>query len=157
MQPVYSYLWAYMNKQKQTPVIIFITVLLFAVTFMDTWIVFRQTRKQTLDSGIYQLEKISGELMGTIGSAQNLTMQLALMAGDHTKDTASLDEFIREKKAELIKQDTGVFNVYAAGEGFTLIPDFDMPDDYVAKERVWYTGAAKAPAILMFPLPIRTR
>ena len=142
-----------MSKQKQTPVIIFITVLLFAVTFMDTWIVFRQTRKQTLDSGIYQLEKISGELMGTIGGAQNLTMQLALMAGDHTKDTASLDEFIREKKAELIKQDTGVFNVYAAGEGFTLIPDFDMPDDYVAKERVWYTGAAKSPGVTYVSSP----
>lgn len=44
-----------MKNGKNAGVIILVASLLLAVTFMDTWMVFRQTRQQTKDSGIYQL------------------------------------------------------------------------------------------------------
>ena len=69
-----------MKNGKNAGVIILVASLLLAVTFMDTWMVFRQTRQQTKDSGIYQLETISGELESTINEAENLTMELAIAA-----------------------------------------------------------------------------
>ena len=33
--------------------------------------------------------------------------------------------------------------MFIAGKDFAIIPDFDMPEDFVATERVWYTGAVK--------------
>ena len=44
---------------------------------------------------------------------------------------------------KIVSADTGAFNIYIAGSDFCIIPDFDMPDDYIATERVWYTGACK--------------
>lgn len=44
---------------------------------------FRQTRQLTKESGIYQLENISGELENTINDAENLTMELALAAREY--------------------------------------------------------------------------
>ncbi|MCR4585130.1 MAG: response regulator [Lachnospiraceae bacterium] len=132
-----------MNNKKHAGVIILIASLLLAVTFMNIWMVFGQTRRQTLDSGTYQLEMIGGRLESTIKNAENLVMEIAVAAGEHLDAPDDLKDFIYAKKKELLEQDIGVFNVYIAGDDFAIIPDFDMPDDYVATERVWYTGALR--------------
>ena len=131
------------KSKKQILIIICIALLLFIVTFSDTWLIFRHTRQQTREAGIYHLESISGRLEGTILEAKNLTMELALKAREYTDDEEALRSFITQKKAELVTYDSGVFNVYIASSDFVFIPDFDMPDDYVAKKRIWYTGAVK--------------
>ena len=82
-----------MKKGKNAGVIILVASLLLAVTFTDTWMVFRQTRQQTKDSGIYQLESISGELESTINDAENLTMELAIAAREYINDKAALEKF----------------------------------------------------------------
>ncbi|MDD6798133.1 MAG: cache domain-containing protein, partial [Clostridia bacterium] len=132
-----------MKKGKNAGVIILVASLLLAVTFTDTWMVFRQTRQQTKDSGIYQLESISGELESTINDAENLTMELAIAAREYINDKASLEKFIYDKKAELLNGGTGAFNLFIVGKDLVIIPDFDMPEGFVATERVWYTGAVK--------------
>ena len=123
--------------------IILIASLLLAVTFMDTWMIFRQTRQQTWDSGIYQLETISKKLESTINAAKNQTMETAIEAREYTHDKKALEDFILKKKEELLSNESGAFNVYIAGRDYVFIPDFIMPEDYVATERVWYTGAVK--------------
>ncbi|MCR5202047.1 MAG: response regulator [Lachnospiraceae bacterium] len=110
---------------------------------MDTWILFRQTHNQTTQAGAYQLESVSGRMESTISSAEQLTMELAIEARENLSDKKSLEKFIYAQKNEVISSDTDAFNVYIAGSDYTIIPDFDMPDDYNATERVWYTGAIK--------------
>ena len=132
-----------MNNKKHAGVIILIASLLLAVTFMNIGMVFGQTRRQTLDSGTYQLEMISGELESTIKNAENLAMELAIASREYLDDRAALTDFVFAKKKELIDENNGVFNFYIAGDDFAIIPDFDMPDDYIATQRLWYTGAVR--------------
>lgn len=130
-----------MRKRKTTIVIIPVALLLMLVLFANTWMVFTQMRQQTRDSGIYQLESISGQLMETIYDAENLTMQTGIACGEYLQDRDGIEEFIIDQKQEMIEENIGVFNVYVAGTGWAIIPDFDMPSDYIATERDWYTGA----------------
>ncbi len=66
------------RNRKNSGVIIIVATLLLVISIMDIVMVFRNTRQQTKDSGIYQLETISGELESTINDAENLTMELAI-------------------------------------------------------------------------------
>lgn len=132
-----------MKKKRSLSVVILIASLLLAVTLMDTWILYGQTHSQTRQSGAYQLESVSGKLESTISDAKNLTMELAIEARESLTDLEALEAFIYQRKDELLTEDIGAFNVYIAGTDFCIIPDFDMPEDYVATDRVWYTGAIK--------------
>lgn len=133
-----------MKNGKNAGVIILVASLLLAVTFMNTGMVFRQTTQQTKDSGIYQLETISGELESTINEAEKLTMELAIASREYLDDKDALETFIYGKKAELLDGETGAFNVFIANSNLVIIPDFEMPEDFVTTERVWYTGARKS-------------
>lgn len=133
-----------MKNGKNAGVIILVASLLLAVTFMNTGMVFRQTTQQTKDSGIYQLETISGELESTINDAEKLTMELAIASREYLDDKDALETFIYGKKAELLDGETGAFNVFIANSNLVIIPDFEMPEDFVTTERVWYTGAKKS-------------
>ncbi|MGN0365521.1 MAG: cache domain-containing protein [Suilimivivens sp.] len=133
-----------MKNGKNAGVIILVASLLLAVTFMNTGMVFRQTTQQTKDSGIYQLETISGELESTINDAEKLTMELAIASREYLDDKDALETFIYGKKAELLDGETGAFNVFIANSNLVIIPDFEMPEDFVTTERVWYTGARKS-------------
>ncbi|MBQ9438522.1 MAG: response regulator [Lachnospiraceae bacterium] len=132
-----------MKNRKSVSVVILVASLLLAVTFMDTWILFTQTHRQTRESGIYQLESISGKLEATISDAESLTMELALKAREYLENREALKAFIYSQKEELVSGKIGAFNLYIAGPDFVIIPDFDIPEDYVVTERVWYTGAMR--------------
>lgn len=133
-----------MKSGKNAGVIILVASLLLAVTFMNTGMVFRQTTQQTKDSGIYQLETISGELESTINDAEKLTMELAIASREYLDNKDALETFIYGKKTELLDGETGAFNVFIANSNLVIIPDFEMPEDFVTTERVWYTGAKKS-------------
>lgn len=132
-----------MKNKKNAGIIVFIASLLIAVIFMDTWIVFRVTSQQTKESGIYQLESISGKLQGTISDAETLTLGLALEAWDFLDDKEALEQFLYREKEELIREGIGVINVFMAGSDWSIIPDFIEPEDFEAQERVWYKGGLK--------------
>ncbi len=132
-----------MKSRRHIPVIIFVASLLLIVTSMNTWMVYKQTRQQTRDTGVYQLRLISGELENMIGNAGNLTMELALSASEYLEDEQALEAFMYERKTEIVAGTSGAFNMYIAGSDFSFFPDFDMPDDYIPTERLWYKGAIK--------------
>ena len=114
---------------------------LIGVLLMNIWQVFQLTSSLTRSSGQYHLESITGELEGTISEAEQLAMNLAISAGPNLEDQEKLRDFVYTQKAEVLAQNNGCFNVYMAGTGWSIIPDFDMPEDYVATERDWYKGA----------------
>ena len=132
-----------MGKKKKLSVVILVASLLLAVTLMDTWILYTQTHYQTRQAGAYQLESVSGKLEATISDAKNLTMELAIEAREYLKDKDALKDFIYAKKEEIVAEETSAFNLYIAGKDFIIIPDFDIPGDFVVADRVWYTGAVR--------------
>ena len=132
-----------MKKERSLSIVILVASLLLAVTLIHTWILYTQTHSQTRQSGAYQLESASGRLESTISDAKNLTMQLAIEAREYLEDQDSLKDFIYKRKEKLLAEGIGAFNLYIAGKDFCFIPDFDMPEDYIATDRVWYTGAVR--------------
>ena len=134
-----------MAKKTLSPLIaLLIAAALISALLLNTWQAFRLTSDLTRSSGRYHLESISGELSATIGDAERLAMRLAIQAQPYVWDKVALEEFIHERKKEVLAQGKGCFNVYMAGSGWTIIPDFNMPDDYIATEREWYKGAMRA-------------
>ena len=134
-----------MERKSRAPLlVILIAVTLIAVFLIQTVQVFRLTSSLTKSSGQYQLETISGELESTISDARQLAMELAISAYPLLSDREALSDYIIQRKTELLEEPIGCFNVYIAGAGWAIIPDFDMPDDYVATERDWYKGAKRA-------------
>ncbi|MBR6223938.1 MAG: response regulator [Lachnospiraceae bacterium] len=134
-----------MKNKKQSAGIIIVALLLIAVTFMDTLLVFRMTSSQTMNSGIYKLENISGELENRINEAKNFTMYLAMQSEMYLEDKEKLSEYIYKMVENLPKEDKGSFNIYIAGTGWAILPGLKDPENFVPTERNWYVGAAKSP------------
>ena len=75
-----------MKNKRNSWIVGGVALLLFVVILLDTWIVFHMTSKQTEESGVYELESISGKLEGTVRDAENLTMELAIAAREYLDD-----------------------------------------------------------------------
>ena len=133
-----------MKKRKSLSIVILVASLLLAVMLMDTWILYTQTHNQTKQAGAAQLSSVSGKLESSISDAEALTMEMAIKAREYLSDKDELEAFIYEQKNEIISGETGAFNLFIAGSDFCIIPDFDIPEDFNATERVWYTGAVKS-------------
>ncbi|MBQ9632981.1 MAG: cache domain-containing protein, partial [Lachnospiraceae bacterium] len=130
-------------RKKSISTIVLISSLLLTIMLLDTGILFSQMRMQTRQSGGFQIESVSGKLESTINEAENLTMRMALRAREYLADKDALRDFIYSEKQDILSKHAGAFNIYIAGRDFAYIPDFDMPEDYIATERVWYIGALK--------------
>lgn len=130
-------------KNKSTLTVLLIAAALVVVLLLDIWQVFRLTSDLTRSAGRYHLESISGELESTIRDAEQLAMRLAISAQPYLGDQEEIRRFVYSHKAELLEEVDGCFNVYMAGTDWAVIPDFDMPADYVATERDWYKGAKR--------------
>ena len=122
-------------KNKSTLTVLLIAAALVVVLLLDIWQVFRLTSDLTRSAGRYHLESISGELESTIRDAEQLAMRLAISAQPYLGDQEEIRRFVYSQKAEVLEEVDGCFNVYMAGTGWAIIPDFDMPADYVATER----------------------
>ncbi len=131
------------GNKKRVGIIILVASLLFAVIFMDTLMVFRQTRQQTWDAGVYQLEIISKEMEAMISDAENLTMEYAISVQEYLDDRAALKDYLYEERDNLVAGETGAFNIYVAGSDWVIIPGFNPGEDYIITERPWYIGAVR--------------
>ncbi len=131
-----------MKIKKNAFTVALIATLLIAITITDTVIVFRMTSDQIKESGSLQLEAMSGELEGMINEAEKYTLNLAMVAEKYLDDRSLMDTFIRGHADEVKKGDSGAFNVYIANYDWTILPGLDDDEDFVATERIWYTGAA---------------
>ena len=130
-------------KDRKNHVIIIAAILLITVTVADALLVFRRTSDQATETGKYQLEIIGGELESTLNEARYATLQQAMIAESFLSDREALEKFIYTKNEELSK-DPGFYNMYIAGTGWDIIPNFEHRDaDFVATKRSWYEGAVR--------------
>ena len=121
-----------------------ITVFIFIAIFTSFQIIDSKIT-QSEEIASLRLENIRTELESNLADAGSSLEKIAEGAQELVNGNApieSIDEYIRAQKAEQIMKSDGVnFNAYIAGRGWEIIPDFDMPDDYHATERIWYVGA----------------
>ena len=134
-----------------------ITLLFLSMIALNVDLIFQMTSNQTEEIGRMQLESIRSELEGKIIDSKNATVQLAEEAENLLAAGISLDELenfiVRKKREQQILFNGVCFNTYIASKSFTIIPDFDMPDNYHAVERLWYKGAAENPGQIYITEP----
>ena len=138
-------------------IIIAITVIFLFVIAMNVRLIFHVTSNQTEEIGQTQLEVIRSDFQGTLYQAENATLQTAMEAEQLLKAKTpmkDLEDFFRKRKRERKNLTGGVcFNTYIAGKNWSIIPDFDMPPDYHAPERLWYKGATENPGKIYITEP----
>ena len=143
--------WQILRRGKSSDFMIIagITVLFLAVIALNVRLIFQITSDQTEEIGRMQLESIRADFQDVLTKAEEATIQMALeteqsLREDNTRQ--KLNELIVNRKRDQIALTGGVcFNVYAADRNWAIIPDFNMPDDYHAPERLWYKGAIENP------------
>ena len=134
-----------------------ITLLFLSVIAMNVNLIFQMTSDQTEEIGQMQLDIIRSDLESKIINSENTTQQLATEAENLLASGISEEEltkFFYRKKAEQKILSNGVcFNAYIANKSLTIIPDFDIPENYHATERIWYKGAAENPRAIYISEP----
>ncbi|MBQ9478868.1 MAG: response regulator [Selenomonadaceae bacterium] len=143
--------WQILRKGQNSDfaIIVGVTILFIAIIVLNVRLIFQITSNQTEEIGQMQLESIRADFQDVLNKAEESTRQMAADVEDSLKEDSSrqkLDELIVQRKRDQIAITGGVcFNVYAAAHDWVIIPDFDMPDDYHAPERLWYNGAMENP------------
>ena len=127
--------------------IIVIAMIFATVITININLIYHAGTDQTGKIGNIQLDSIKGNLQETISDAEGNLLRFSMGMEQllDTHDLIEIERYIRDQK-RYNKDLTGgnCFNVYAASQHWTIIPDFDMPEEYHAIERVWYIGAKQA-------------
>ncbi len=138
-------------------IIIGITLIFLIVIAMNDRLMFQVTANQTEEIGQMQLEVIRSDFQGTLQEAEGTTIRMAMEAEQLLKNKASrkdIEDYFYRRKREQKNLTGGVcFNVYIAGKDWAVIPDFNMPEDYHAQERLWYKGALENPGQIYISEP----
>ena len=126
-----------------------ITIIFLFVIGMNVKLIYQMTSNQAEEIGQTQLEVIKNDFQKIIYQAEGLTTKLAMETEQLLVVNTPLNEletFFHKRKREQKNSTSGVcFNTYVANKQFSIIPDFDMPPDYHATERLWYIGAVENP------------
>lgn len=126
-------------------IIIIALVLVFTVLIITNSKLITDTiTEQTRQIGETQISSIRSDFENHIAKAQNSLDNVANGTKQYVEsgDRKALEAYIIEQKqAQLTATGGNTFNVYIAGEGWEIIPDFNAPADYHATERIWYVGA----------------
>ncbi len=134
-----------------------ITAIFLMVIVLNDRLIFRITTNQTEEIGQMQLEVIRSDFQGTLQAAESATLRMAMEAEQLMKAGTSqsdLEQFFYKRKREQKNSTNGVcFNAYIANKSFSIIPDFDMPPEYHATERLWYKGAVENPGKIFITEP----
>ena len=125
-------------------IIAVVSILLVLVMIFDMVLVFRMTSRQTREVGGYRLVSIGSELETTIDRAKELTMKMGIDIEHISDDEQAVSDYIYAQIDRLSKEDSGVFNVYAAGSRWRVLPGLDDPSSLDVKSRGWYVGAARS-------------
>ena len=132
-------------NRRSVVLIVVITIILLASSFLEIVLVFRLTTRQTVQYGQNRLASIGGQLTSTIGAAKLHAQQISLKAEPLLNDRKKLEQYICEEKKNLKKETDGIcFNCYIAGRDWQITPDFEKPADLDLTERSWYVGAIRS-------------
>ena len=133
------------GRRADFAIIIAITVIFLFIIAMNVRLIYRQTSNQAEEIGQMQLEVIRGDFQNSLYRAEDATVQLSMETEQMLRAKTPLpdiEKFFYKRKREQKKLTGGVcFNAYIANKDWSIIPDFDMPPDYHAPERLWYKGA----------------
>ncbi len=125
---------------------IFVIALIFVtVIIININLIFQAGTDQTDKIGTIQINNIRGDLQEEISGAESDLLRFSMGIEQLINDEAGLNElerYINEQRDYYNEISGGnCYNVYAASGDWTIIPNFDMPKEYHAVERIWYTGA----------------
>ena len=129
-------------------IILLVAIVFAVITVTNTRLIVRSMVDQTQQIGQTQISSIKTDYENYIATAENSLIRVAsgaeqLMAAGDDK-TALENYIISQKQAQFDASNGTNFNVYIAGPGWEIIPDFDVPDDYHGTERSWYIGALES-------------
>ncbi len=145
------------GRRSDFAIITAITAIFLIVIAMNDRLMFRLTANQTEEIGQMQLEVIRSDFQGTLQAAQSSTLRMALEAEQLLQSKATrkdIEDYFYKRKREQKNLTGGVcFNVYIAGKDWAIIPDFNMPADYHAQERLWYKSALENPGKICISEP----
>ncbi len=140
-----------MNKRGKRfdHVYIALIITVFAiVAFVNARLIRQMMNSQIREVGQTQLDSIKNDFEGYISELENTLIKVSsgaqyLLGSEYTlKDMESY--IVEQKRLQLAASKGSTFNVYIAGPGWSIIPDFDMPEDYHATARNWYVGAVES-------------
>ncbi len=130
-------------------IIIVIAILFLFVIGLNVELIFQMTAARTEEIGRMQLESIRADFQNVITRAEETTLQTADDVNRMIRSGASQQELVaffnRRKHDQKLSTNGTCINVYGSDKRWTIIPDFDMPNDYHAPERNWYKGALENP------------
>lgn len=135
-------------KHSDIIIVIALVILFTVIIAANARLVSKTLSSQTKRVGETQLSSIKSDLENYISESENALLKTASGAEQIIASGRSMDALgeyiVRQKKLQLETSGGTNFNVYIAGQGWAIIPDFDMPSDYHATERLWYVGAVEA-------------
>lgn len=125
--------------------IVVIALIFITVIVMNINLIYHASSDQTEQIGKIQVDSIKGDLQETISDAEGNLLRISMGMEQLMNENASLEqleEYVSQQQQYYYDLSNGnCFNVYAASSGWSIIPAFDMPEEYHATERVWYLGA----------------
>ena len=137
------------GKRSDFAIILIITLIFLIVIELNVRLIFQMTSNQTEEIGKMQLEVIRSDFQGALQEAEGSTLRMAMEAEQLLKANTphkDIESFFYKRKREQKNLTKGVcFNAYIANKDWAIIPDFNMPPDYHAEERLWYKGAVQNP------------
>ncbi len=127
--------------------ILVIALIFTTIILMNINLIYHAGTDQAEKIGRIQIDNLKGEFQEAISEAEGNLLRYSMGLEQMLSDNASLDDievYIREQKDYFTQMNgSNCFNVYAACNDWSIIPDFDMPAHYHAVERVWYIGATQ--------------
>ena len=130
------------GKNSDFAIISLITAIFLLVIVLNDRLIFEITSNQTEEIGHTQLEVIRSDFQGTLQMSEDSTLRMAMESEQLIKSGATraeIEEFFYKRKREQKESTNGVcFNayIYVGEKNWTIIPDFDMPPEYHATERL---------------------
>ena len=133
------------GRRSDFAIIGIITAIFLTVIIMNDRLIFKITTNQTEEIGRMQLEVIRSDFQGALQNAEGVTSRVAVEAEQLMKSGATKEElkafFVKRQREQKNLTDGVCFNVYIAGKGWVIFPNWTAPPDYHANERSWYKGA----------------
>ena len=145
------------GRRADFAIITAITAIFLLVIAMNDRLMFQVTANQTEEIGQMQLEVIRSDFQETLQAAKTVTLRMSMEAEQllqSNTERKSIENYFYKRKREQKNLTSGVcFNVYIAGKDWAIIPDFKMPADYHAQERLWYKNAVENPGQICISEP----
>ena len=137
--------------------IVVIALVFFTVIAMNINLIYHAGTDQTERIGETQVNNIKGEMQQRISESESHLFRYSMGLEQMINDKApheKVEKYIKDQQDYYLATSNGnCFRAYAASPDWTIIPGFDMPEEYHAVERLWYIGATRHPGQVYISKP----